>query len=409
MRIFRPTYRGREGEIKTVKKFWIETRDHLGTIRRFAGHTDRGAAESLGRQIGRLVGYKTAGEQPDAKLSAWLENVPARMRRRFAEIGLLDPERASGGKPLAEHLDDFGEFLKAKSDSPAYVKLTTSRINKVFKGCKFFYWTDINANRVQRYLAGLHNNGEGISAQTFNHYLTNLKVFCNWMVQNRRAGESPVQYLKGLNVRTDRRHDRRALSVDEIRRLLETTAAQPERFGIIGTERSLLYKLAIETGLRRNELKTLTVGSFDFDRLTVKVEACYSKHRREDIIRLRSDTAAQLRSYLADKLPNVQVFNVPAKTAEMLRADLEAAGIAYVDESGRYADFHSLRHDTGTLLAAANVSPKVAQSIMRHSTIDLTMNIYTHTQAGQEAQAVESMADISLPSSRAKQTLKNLA
>lgn len=395
MRLFRPTYRDKNGKTTKVKKWWIETRDHLGTIRRFAGDTDKKTTLLLGQQIERLIGYKRVNERPD-KLSDWLNNIPSKMRRRFAEIGLLDPERVEAGKPLAEHLKDFEGFLKAKNNSSMYIEIILARINKVFDGCKFLYWSDLNANRIQRYLSGLRDDGNGISCQTFNHYLTNLKVFCNWMVQNRRASENPLQYLKGLNVRTDRRHDRRALSVDELRRLLETTATQPEHYGMSGKERSLLYKLTIETGLRRNELKSLKVGSFDFDKLTVKVEAGYSKHRREDILPLRPDTAVMLKDFFTGKTLAVKAFNIPHRTSKMIQIDLKAAGIAYKDESGRYADFHSLRHDTGTLLAAANVSPKVAQKIMRHSDINLTMLRYTHTLAGQEAQAVESLPDLSL-------------
>ena len=415
MRIFRATYRDKNGEIREVKKFWIETRDHLGTIRRFAGDTHLDVTKLLGAQIERLIGYKTAGEQPDKKLSRWLENIPARMRQRFADIGLLDAERASGGKPLAEHLADFGEFLKAKDNTPAYVELIISRVSKVFKGCKFLYWTDINANRVQRYLADLRNNGAGISAQTFNHYLTNLKVFSNWMVQNRRASESPIRYLNGLNVRTDIRHSRRALSVDELRRLLETTTAGPERFDMSGPERVLLYALAATTGLRRSELRSLKVSSFNFEQNTVTAESQHTKNHKEAVQSLRADIAARLKQFLTGKLPTAQAFNVPNRTAEMFRADLEAAGIDYKDASGRYADFHSLRHATGTLLAAANVSPKLAQTIMRHSDINLTMSRYTHTLTGQEAQAVESLPDLFLPSSQSQQTIatgtdrKNLA
>jgi hypothetical protein len=65
-----------------------------------------------------------------------------------------------------------------------------------------------------------------------------------------------------------------------------------------------------------------------------------------------------------------------------------------------HADFHSLRHTTGTLLASAGVHPKVAQSIMRHSTIDLTMSRYMHTLIGQERTAVESLPDLSASSSQ---------
>jgi len=62
---------------------------------------------------------------------------------------------------------------------------------------------------------------------------------------------------------------------------------------------------------------------------------------------------------------------------------------------GRYVDFHSLRHTTGTLLAASGVHPKVAQTLMRHSDINLTLSLYTHTLTGQEVKAVESLPDFS--------------
>jgi hypothetical protein len=74
----------------------------------------------------------------------------------------------------------------------------------------------------------------------------------------------------------------------------------------------------------------------------------------------------------------------------------------YLDDAERYADFHSLRHTTGSLLAASGVHPKVAQSLMRHSDINLTMSKYTHTLTGQEAQAVNSLPDLSLTSAEAE-------
>jgi integrase len=44
----------------------------------------------------------------------------------------------------------------------------------------------------------------------------------------------------------------------------------------------------------------------------------------------------------------------------------------------RVADFHSLRHGFITYLVTANVPPKVAQMLARHSTITLTMDRYAH-------------------------------
>jgi len=245
----------------------------------------------------------------------------------------------------------------------------------------------------------------GASAQTFNYYLRAIRQFCRWMVKDGRASESPVAHLDGLNVRTDRRHDRRSLTVDEMRRLLTRTQSAPERFGMSGPERAMLYRLAVETGLRAGELRSLTRASFTLsnDQPTVTVEAAFSKHRRRDVLPLRLDTAAELRGFLAGKLAAATAFNMPSKwrLVGMLRRDLEAAGILYRDDTGRVVDFHGLRHTAGSLLAASGVHPKVAQSLMRHSDINLTMSRYSHVLIGQESDAVAALPDLGAPPSEA--------
>ena len=160
----------------------------------------------------------------------------------------------------------------------------------------------------------------------------------------------------------------------------------------------MVYRLAVETGLRAGEIRSLKVSNFDLDRCTITVQAAYSKHRRQDEIPLRKDTVQLLRDHFRGKVPNAIAFDMPKRTGDMLKADLADAGIAYCDESGRYADFHCLRHTTGSLLAASGVHPKVAQSIMRHSDINLTMSRYSHVFKGQEAEAIEKLPDLSRPS-----------
>ena len=81
----------------------------------------------------------------------------------------------------------------------------------------------------------------------------------------------------------------------------------------------------------------------------------------------------------------------------MFQADLDAAGIAYRDESGRYADFHVLRHTFITNLANGGVHPKVAQALARHSTITLTMDRYSHTLTGDQADALDVLPDFDCP------------
>lgn len=72
--------------------------------------------------------------------------------------------------------------------------------------------------------------------------------------------------------------------------------------------------------------------------------------------------------------------------AKMFRAD--ADGIAFRDDANEVVDFHALRHTFITNLARGKVHPKIAQALARHSTITLTMDRYTHTDLGEQADAL---------------------
>jgi integrase len=345
----------------------------------------------------RVVAYKdkVASQQLAAKLEKEAE---------LAKAGVVDRYKEHRKTPLAEHLEDFKKSLSAKGNTKEHVMQTVQRVKNVFEGCRLATWNNLQASKVQSYIASLRDNQTGIAASTFNCYLQATKQFCKWMVQDRRASESPLEHLKCETIRkvVDEEHPRRALEIDELRRLLEVTKAGIKRFGMTGYERYLLYRFAAETGLRAKELRSLKVCSFDLANLIVRVSGACTKNKREAVQPLRMDTAEELKRFFSGKMPNVKAFGgtskkLTIKTADMLKADLADADIPYV-VNGLYFDFHALRHQTGTLLAVAGIHPKVAQSIMRHSDINLTLSRYTHTLTGQEAKAVEAMPDLSLPS-----------
>jgi hypothetical protein len=112
------------------------------------------------------------------------------------------------------------------------------------------------------------------------------------------------------------------------------------------------------------------------------------------------------------------MFNMPHRfdVAEMLRADrvdarrqwlaeakndpterlLREQSDFLVDENheGQQLDFHALRHTCGAWLAMQGAHPKLIQTVMRHSTITLTMDTYGHLFPGQEAEAAIGMAKL---------------
>ena len=88
----------------------------------------------------------------------------------------------------------------------------------------------------------------------------------------------------------------------------------------------------------------------------------------------------------------------------MLRHDLESADIPYEDDMGRVFDFHALRHQFISNLAAAGVHPKIAQTLARHSTITLTMDRYTHMAVSDVAGALEHLPKLGYEAEAAQST-----
>jgi integrase len=426
MRVFKTTYKARNGKVREAAKWYVEFRDHLERIKRLPAFTDKAQSEAFGRKVERLVACRANNEPTDPELTRWIETLPQATREAMARIGLLEASKAAAVKPLAAHLADFEAAILARGKTAKHAALVTLRARTLFDCCGFKLWTDIRASLAETHLAKLRegtDEAEGMSIQTSNFYLAAAKQFGKWMIREGRASLSPLEHLRGLNVETDRRHERRALSADELRRIVAAAHNGPEVYGMPGPERALLYRLAVETGLRSNELRSLVRTSFTFGKrlATVTVEAVSSKRRRKDELTIRPETASLLQAHLATKHPGAAVFSLPRADdmADMLRRDLKAARslwldeatnpearaerdrssfLAATDETGQVVDFHGLRHSFITLLARSGVHPTTMQAMARHSDPKLTLSRYTHVEAAEQAEALALLPSLSSPS-----------
>ena len=211
---------------------------------------------------------------------------------------------------------------------------------------------------------------------------------------------------------------------------LTKTPMRLTRLEMLGRERALFYLVAVTTGLRRKEQASLTVGQLHLDgpHLYADLASKDSKSVKGAAIQLRTDVAEQLCVFLADKLADFQrrtladgrtaflhelpltapVFDKPP-TIRVFNRDLLASGIARLDEEGNIiktdrrgwtVDLHALRHTFGTHLSKADVSPRTAQAAMRHSRIDLTMNVYTDPRLLDVSGAIHSLPDFTQPPKR---------
>jgi Phage integrase family len=185
-------------------------------------------------------------------------------------------------------------------------------------------------------------------------------------------------------------------------------------------ERAALYATAIQTGLRSTELRSLTKSDLFLagEKPYVRCNAEDTKNGQEARQYIQADLAEELRRLVATKTPDAPVFSMPDRhdVAGMLRADLAEARKQWLNEvrhdphasakraesdflaarnhQGEMLDFHALRHTTGSWLALQGIHPNVIKSVMRHSSITLTMDTYGHLLPDQHADAIGGMVNM---------------
>ena len=365
--------------------------------------------------------------------------------------GILTREEAQTGRhadrPLAEHFADYLDFLKAKSVrgrkvSAAHRNNVTIQLGRLARECGFRRIGDISPKRIIRWMNAQADTGE-MAPRTINTHRAALVAFCTWAVKNQCLTTNPLDGLPKAD-ENDVRRRRRALSAEEVAALLEAAATRPLRDALtirrgkrkgqqvakvsesqrvrlekLGRERELIYMTLLYTGLRKGELASLTVSALHLDGKSTYAELAGkdAKSAKGARIPIRADLAEELRDHLADKLAeyrrrtladgrteypqelpgNMKLFDMPQDFIRVFDRDLAAAGITKTDPRGRTLDVHCLRHTFATMLSQAGVAPRMAQELLRHSDIRLTMNTYTHLQLVDTAGAVEALPGIPAP------------
>lgn len=362
-----------------VEHYVVEFRDHQDILRRLTAFTDEASSQRLARTVEDLLNVKGSGGHIDSDLQRRLEGLPPAVRTTLATWGLLDERASMATRPLPELIELYIASMKAAEREVKYVSKTRYDLLQAFEACGFRLFSDINADKLADYLR--QRREKGISFRRSNAILMACKCFTNWAVGSDFVSKSPLRgkKVKLLDVEKDRRLIRRALEIEELRRLFAVTAAsEAVHHNMTGPERAMLYRLVAESGMRRGELRKAKVSAFDLDKQIITLDASITKSGKERVIPMTAKTAAALRQYFQSqhKLPTAKAFTICFKTAEMIREDLQAAGIAYVDDAGHVFDFHSLRGQCATLLIEAGVEPKVVQEILGHSDIRLTLQTY---------------------------------
>ena len=295
--------------------------------------------------------------------------------------------------------------------APSLGKLQVSSINKLM---------------VQRLLNNMAKNG--LSPNTLAKTKAILYSIFKEAMENRMISYNPCE---NITIRRDKT-ERRVLSFQEQQLLLE--ALQGSRYEV-------LCILGLSTGLRIGELSGLRWEDIDFEEKTLTVERTYIylhdvlNHQMKDVfhspktknscrtIRLLDSTLELLKQHKAAQeiekaaagaswcpVEDGETLVFTTKTGSPVRGLNVAETLnGYVKKINkrekRLAEQenrepviferitpHTLRHTFATRAFESGIPPKVVQQILGHSSLEMTMDLYTHVTEDVQSKEIQKLS-----------------
>ncbi len=328
--------------IKTEAKTWTaKYRDGEGIVREVAtGCRDKDAAMSRLQELTRRA-EKVRGNILTAEESRTVDHQQTPLAEHFeAYLAWLGNQRGKG---------------KRKRVSPEHITNKKRELYRLARDCRLRLLRDITRDRLESWVSDCLTSAEvDLAARTLNAHVASMKSFCNWCVDTGRLVVNPIGRMSMLDETSNQKRPRRALTEDELSRLLLVARLRPvaeygrktrrktkdenptgrrtwikeplnvaniresHQRGLnaldgspdrrselerLGKERVMLYKTLCLTGLRKGELASITVGhvSLDSDPPFIQVDVEAEKSGDIATIPLRPDLADELREWLNQK------------------------------------------------------------------------------------------------------------
>ena len=212
------------------------------------------------------------------------EQILARYEAEVARIksGVVTREELTKAQTPKITLDDALERFRTKmvaSECTAkHIDATLRYILQVFGECEIDTIEKIRRETIERWLANEMQKGVH-SPRTINYHLTSVKSFAQYLTDVELLPKSPLKPIRKLNPEIGQRKKRRAMTAEEVERLLQAAAKRKCRIKKQSGERTLVYRLLLGTGLRSTELSLLTPSQIDFERNRLTIEAARQRTR----------------------------------------------------------------------------------------------------------------------------------
>lgn len=399
MSIYKKQFRSRQGERQQSTIFSIRFTDHAGRMREVSsGVSKKPLAQKIQAQIKAMVEYHRAGSPVPAELIHWAGRQPESTRNKLAEWGIIPSDQAASMLSLDTLMDRWQMSLTTKGATPKHADQSRGRLELALTLGKATRWSDLDmpSQPVMQAIAEMDAH-----TTTKRAYWTAVVSFCLWgertlnMPKPRLLMARPNWKPTEQDAATGRR--RRCATPQEMDALIDAALTGEPHKGIPADGWALAYELAVQTGFRLNELRTITPARCRLDTLPnrIVVGAAYAKSRKERGCDIRPQLARRLRDYIERNhiAQDKPILPLPSQqTAKIMRIHLKAAGIPFKDERGAVLDFHALRHTFATTVARST-DLETARQLAGHSNVTTTAR-YLHSTPKLQRDALEKLPDI---------------
>ncbi len=275
--------------------------------------------------------------------------------------------------------------------------------------------TSLKYKQVQKYF---NNLSKTYNIPTIRNIRKIFAVTFRYALKHGYIKENPIPYLQ-LPKDNQPKVISKTITDDDLQKIVQSIQTvdkyNPYHRDMDAKFTSSAYAIAIligrYTGLRVSEVLALEKSDFNFENKTMKVQ------RRIEYAGLRKSEV-----YLTEKLKSKNcraILPISDQLAEILKKWFEINPYEYVicnykgklvhpevlnkrirDVShslGIHFRFHMLRHTYATELIMSDINPVVVKLLMRHSSVDITVDTYTHPDNDAQRQAVDQVyGDIKL-------------
>lgn len=215
---------------------------------------------------------------------------------------------------------------------------------------------------------------DGITSRTRAHYLTVIKSFYNYMVDNHYLDKNPSERIKLPKIEKKLPE---YLTIEEVDRIMNINPTKPTDYRNIA-----MLETIYACGLRVSELCELKINNIDFEECIIRV---YGKGKKERIVPMNDNSISALKTYMDE----YRLYLLKDKVSEYVFINNFGSRISrqgffkilkkICDDNGinKSVSPHTLRHSFATHLLNNGADIRVIQELLGHSNLTTTQ-IYSH-------------------------------